>query len=153
MERLGNDVGRELARLGPGGRIGELTEVWPAAVGEAVARNAWPARVARDGTLHVATSSSPWAFELAQLEADVLRRLRAAVGAKSPKRIRFAVGRLPELGPDPADRAARAVAEPRAEDVEKAVELTAEIEDDELREAVAKAAAQSLFRAETDRSF
>src|SRR5215216_1734477 len=75
MEDLGGTVRGELDKLGPGGAIVDVVRVWPSAVGEQIARNAWPARVARDGTLHVATSSSAWAFELGHLEADVRARL------------------------------------------------------------------------------
>ena len=153
MKRLGEEVSRELGRFGASEGMTRIVEAWPDAVGATIARNAWPARIARDGTLHVSTSSSSWAFELGQLEADVLRRLRAAVGAKSPKKLRFAVGKLPELGHDEVERARAEVALPRPEDVERADEFAAAIEDDELREAVAKAAARSLFRAGNDRSF
>lgn len=153
MRRLGNEVSRELGRFGAAEGMTRVVETWPSAVGPTIARNAWPARIARDGTLHVSTSSSSWAFELAQLESDILRRVRTAVGAKAPRKIRFAVGRLPELGPDADERAAQTVAEPRPEDVAKAAELTAEIDDEELRKVVAKAAARSLFRAENDRTF
>ena len=65
IERIGNEVERELGRFGPAAGMAELLRAWPDAVGEEIARNAWPARIARDGTLHVATSSSAWAFELA----------------------------------------------------------------------------------------
>ncbi len=153
MRKLGDEVSRELGRFGAAEGMTRIVEAWPGAVGPTIARNAWPARIARDGTLHVSTSSSSWAFELAQLEADVLRRVRTAVGAKAPKKIRFAVGRLPELGPDDAERAARTIGEPRPEDVEKAAALASAIDDEELRKVVAKAAAQSLFRAGIDRPF
>ena len=153
MKKLGDEVSRELGRFGAAEGMTRIVEAWPGAVGSTIARNAWPARIARDGTLHVSTSSSSWAFELGQLEADVLRRLRAAIGAQSPKKLRFAVGKLPEIGHDDIERARAKVAQPSPEDVEKASELAASIEDDELRAAVAKAAAQSLSRAGNDRSF
>jgi len=79
-ERIGDDVQRELKRFGPLGAMAEIVKAWPAAVGASIARNAWPARVSRDGTLHVATSSSAWAFELGLLEADIRKRLGAALG-------------------------------------------------------------------------
>ena len=67
MDRLGSAVRSELSRFGPQADIGRVAEAWPAVVGEQIARNAWPARIARDGTLHVHTSSSTWAFELEHL--------------------------------------------------------------------------------------
>ena len=57
MERIEKDVRGELARFGPPGGMPEVLEVWPEAVGDVVAANAWPARIARDGTLQVNTSS------------------------------------------------------------------------------------------------
>ncbi len=73
-DRIGADVQRELARFGPAEGMSEIVRAWPGAVGDQIARNAWPARLARDRTLHVATSSSAWAFELAQLEPKLLER-------------------------------------------------------------------------------
>ena len=69
MEKIGKSVESVLSRAGGDTALAltEITAVWPQAVGEAVAREAWPLRVARDGTLHVATTSSTWAFELDRL--------------------------------------------------------------------------------------
>ena len=153
MERLADAVRGELSRFGAPAEIGRLADAWPAAVGEQIARNAWPARIARDGTLHVATSSASWAFELAQLEPDVLKRLREATGKDAPAKLRFAVGKLPELGQDDDDRRDRVAVEPGPEELRKAEELAAEIDDEELRKVVAKAAAQSLARSGDDRAF
>lgn len=148
MKKLAADVSRELSRFGPVAGMVKVVEAWPGAVGPTIARNAWPARLARDGTLHVATSSSAWAFELGQLQEDILRRLRAAVGATAPGKVRFAVGRVPEHGASAeTDKAATVLPEPTPEAVAQGVELAAGIEDEELRNLVAKAAAQSLSRA------
>ena len=89
MKHLGEEVKRELGRFGPEGGISELVEAWPAAVGETIARSAWPARVARDGTLHVNTADSIWAFELTSRAGEIAERLGV-------ERVRFAPGRLPE---------------------------------------------------------
>jgi hypothetical protein len=153
VKKIASDVASELGRFGPAAGMVRVVEAWPGAVGATIARNAWPARIARDGTLHVATSSASWAFELAQLEADVLNRLHAATGKDAPAKLRFAVGKLPELGPEDDDRGARVVATPGPEELRKAEELAAEIDDEELRKAVAKAAAQSLARSGDDRAF
>jgi hypothetical protein len=154
VKKLTDDVSHELARFGPAGDMPTIVEAWPVAVGPTIARNAWPARIARDRTLHVATSSSSWAFELAQLEADILRRLRDAAGAKAPPRVRFAVGKLPERGLDETrDSSARGHVEPGPDEVRKGAELAAEIADEELRKLVAKAAAQSLAKAGSDHPF
>ena len=154
MKKITDEVTRELGRFGPAAGMVAVVEAWTGAVGPTIAKNAWPARIARDGTLHVATSSSSWAFELALLEDDVLRGLRKALGAKSPSALRFAVGKLPETGvADDAGEPVRRGVEPAPEDVEKAAELTAEIEHDDLRKSVARAAAHSLANAGSDHPF
>jgi hypothetical protein len=142
MERLGGEVERELARFGPQGRIGELVAAWPEAVGEAIARNAWPARVARDGALHVHTVDAVWAFELTQHAGDIAARL----GVPS---LRFAPGPLP--APEQAPPAAAPKVVPGRADVERGEALAAPIEDEELRALVARAAAASLAGAASDR--
>jgi hypothetical protein len=149
MERLGGEISRELARFGPQGGMVELLEAWPDAVGEMVAANAWPARIARDGTLHVNTASSAWAFELAQLAPTVLERLREKLGESAPKELRFVVGHLPERSA-PASVDLPAPVEPDPEALQKAAELTAGIEDEELRERAARAAALGLSRPRSD---
>ena len=80
MERIGAGVERQLARFDGRGAMPRIVAAWPEVVGAEVARNAWPARVARDGTLHVNTSSSVWAFELGQLAPNIVERLRAEIG-------------------------------------------------------------------------
>ena len=151
-ERIGEDVRRELGRFGPAAGMADIVTAWPGLVGEQIARNAWPARLARDGTLHVATSSSAWAFELAQLAPQLHERLRSALGDAAPQGLRFAPGKLPEPSERPADTPAEGVVEPSAEHVELASALTESIDDENLREVVAKTAARSLARADDGRS-
>jgi hypothetical protein len=153
VKKIASDITSELGRFGPAAGMVRIVEAWPGAVGVTIARNAWPARIARDGTLHVATSSSSWAFELAQLEADVLKRLRSATGRDAPAKLRFAVGQLPELGHEDDDRSERKPPLPGPEELRKAEELAAGISDEELRKVVAKAAAQSLSRSGDDHAF
>ena len=149
---IGQDVRRELGRFGPAGAMAEIVEAWPAAVGDSIARNAWPARVSRDGTLHVATSSSAWAFELGLLEADIRARLAAAVGADAPQRLRFAPGRLPEPASEAPEEGSKSVFRPSLEHRRQAEEIASAIDDENLRKIVAKAAAASLENARNDRS-
>jgi predicted nucleic acid-binding Zn ribbon protein len=146
-ERIGDDVTRELARFGPAAGMTEIVRAWPAVVGEQIARNAWPARLARDGKLHVATSSSAWAFELAQLEPKLLQRLAEQLGDVTPAGLRFAPGKLPEDVETGVSRGARPTRRPTAEELRRGEELAGEIEDEKLRKIVAKAAAASLARA------
>jgi hypothetical protein len=151
MERLDGSVRRALRSSGvpDAGQLAEVTRVWPDAVGPAVARAAWPQRVARDGTLHVTTVSSTWAFELGRMEADVRAKLTALIGASAPTALRFAPGPVPE--PPAPDESPERPPPPTAEDLSAANELTAGIEDPGLREAVQKAAAASLASGRGDR--
>jgi hypothetical protein len=157
MERIGDQFGDELARVSGAGAgstaMPRIVDAWPRAVGATIARNAWPARIARDGTLHVATESSAWAFELQQLEADILERLRNALGADAPANARFAVGKLPDLSAEDVRAGRRPAPEPTDEQRELAAALAARIGDEELRKVVAKAAARSLAAAAADRPF
>jgi hypothetical protein len=147
LEPIGRDVRRELGRFGPAAGMAEVVAAWPTAVGEQIALNAWPARISRDGTLHVATSSSAWAFELTQLEGEIRKRLSDAAGDAAPARLRFAVGHIPETGPEPETKEKRTV--PRVTEALSAEgeRIAAGIEDPALRELVARAAAASLATA------
>src|SRR5512146_1336580 len=99
MDRLSDELRRELSRFGVQAGLADLVERWPEAVGESIARTAWPARIARDGTLHVATANSVGAFELGRRAADIAGRLGV------PK-LRFAPGPLPAAAPSaPPDTA------------------------------------------------
>jgi hypothetical protein len=116
-------------------------------VGEGIARHAWPAQLAQDGTLHVATESSTWAFELTHLAPQLLDRLRAVLAHGAPRALRFAVGPLPADRADADFRAGRPTVDATSAEREEADMLVAGIADDELREAVARTAATSLARA------
>jgi Dna[CI] antecedent, DciA len=149
MERIDGDVRRELSRFGPAAGFAKLVEAWPAAVGEAIARNAWPARFQRDGTLIVHTSAAAWAFELMHLE----RSIKEQLGELAPGRLRFIPGPLPEAEvPSPA-QATRQRVEPTAEERASAASLAAPIGDRKLRKLVARAAAASLAGARSGRQF
>ena len=100
MDGLDGEIREVLSRFGPQAGMPEVLAAWPAAVGPMVAANAWPARIARDGTLHVNTSSSAWAFELGQLAPEILERLSEKLGDSAPESLRFAVGHLPEPAPE-----------------------------------------------------
>jgi len=149
LDPLADNVRAELARFGPQAAIGRIAEAWPAAVGEQIARNSWPARVARDGTLHVHTSSSTWAFELEQLAADIRGRL----GKLAPPRIRFAPGPLPEPDLPAPETTVEDVAQPSLADRGVAAQLAARIDDEKLRNLVARAASASLAKARSGRTF
>jgi hypothetical protein len=141
MDRLGDEIRSELSRFGPQAGMPELLERWPAVVGESIARNAWPARIARDGTVHVSTADSIWAFELGQRAREIAERLAVP-------RVRFAPGPLPE---PPREASAEAVS-PTAEEEERARALASRIEDEKLRESVQKAVRLALARGRRSRS-
>jgi hypothetical protein len=155
MERLGDDARRLLAATGAprSDLLAAVVAAWPTAVGDAISRAAWPQRLARDGTLHVATSSSAWAFELARLAGEITTRLRGQLGDDAPSSLRFAPGPVPSPSADPADLDPPAPPAASPETVAEASRLAAPIEDDALRALVARAAAASLARARSDRGF
>jgi hypothetical protein len=122
--------------------MAELVERWPEAVGPFIARNAWPARIARDGTVHVNTADSIWAFELGQRSAQIA----SAVGAPG---VKFAPGPLPEADPEPPAPALHVA----PEDVERARAIASSIEDENLRESVQKAVSFALAKGRSDGAF
>lgn len=144
MERLDGSVRRALRGVGvpDAGVLAAVTRAWPDAVGPAIARAAWPQRMARDGTLHITAESSTWAFELGRLEEEIRTKLRAELGDATPPALRFAPGPVPSPGAD--DHEPQPVPPPTPEDDARAASLTAAIDDPALREAVRRAAAASL---------
>ena len=148
IARVGDAVAKELARFGPSSGMAPLVDAWPAAVGPDVARNAWPARLGRDGTLHVHTRDSVWAFELTARAEEIRRRL----GESPPPRLVFTPGPLPEPGAELVEGRLRPTLEPSAEHFVEAESLVRGIRDEELREIVAKTVASGLAAAEYNRS-
>ena len=116
-----------------------ILRVWPDAVGAPVAREAWPARMAQDGTLVVHVTSSLWASELALL-ADLLReKLAVALAAPAPP-LRFRVGPVPHPTTQPI------VAPPPPAAIEAAERLSEQVADGPLRDAVRAALERALVR-------
>jgi hypothetical protein len=155
MERIGDEVERELAR--GGGRdalpLAHVSAVWREAVGDAIARSAWPRRLGRDGTLHVATVSATWAAELTLLAEQLLARLTDLLEDEAPKALRCAVGPVPEPPSPDAEAGVTIVPEASPEVASTAASVASAIEDPDLRELVARAARASLARGNSDRHF
>jgi hypothetical protein len=155
MERLEGSLRASLRSAGVPdlGALADVTRAWPAAVGDAIARAAWPQRIARDGTLLVAATSATWAFELGLLGDEILAKLAAAVGDGAPLAIRFSPGVVPSP-PAPLGQA-NAPTPPEIDGPTRllAEELTAAMADEELRATIARAAAASLAKAASDRRF
>jgi hypothetical protein len=147
LEPLGDEVKRELGRFGPQGAIGDVVAAWPAAVGVEIARSAWPARFQRDGTLIVHTRDAIWAFELTQRAGEIQQRLK---GVES---LKFVAGPLPEAAVEEAPTPATAPAVASPEQRKQAETWAAEIDDENLRKVVAKAAEASLANAPGDPPF
>jgi hypothetical protein len=150
MERIRDEVARTLERASGAPELADVVTTWPDVVGEAIARNAWPLRLARDGTLHVATSSSTWACELARLAPELVDRLRRALGDAAPAAVRFRPGPVPEA-PTPAAGRSSAPAPVDPDAAAAAEELTRALEEGELRSLVVRAARASLARRRYDR--
>ena len=155
MERLEGSLRGALKGAGvpDAGALADVVRVWPAAVGDAISRAAWPQRIARDGTLLVAATSSSWAFELGLLSEEILTKLAAAVGEGAPTAIKFSPGPVPS--PAAPVGGAAAPTPPEIDDATRllAEELTVAMTDDELRSTIARAAAASLARGASDRCF
>ena len=100
----------------------------------AIARNAWPARLSRDGTLHVHAKVSAWAFEL---DAARRRDPRPPEATAAPPGCGSRPGQLPGALRDRArSRLPQGPRRPGGASARR--ELAAGIEDESLRKLVAK---------------
>jgi hypothetical protein len=153
MERLGGQIKRSLAAAGvpDAAMLSAVTEAWPDTVGPAIARAAWPARIGRDGTLHVNAVSSTWAFELGRLGEQICGRLRVALGDDAPPALRVAPGPVPGQGrsePTPPE-----APQPTAAEAAAARDIASAVSDDALRETIRRAAEASLAARRSGRRF
>jgi hypothetical protein len=143
MEPLGDQIRAELSRVGAdSGAAGDAVTAWPAAVGDEIARHAWPARTQPDGTLVVHVRDAIWGFELTQRAVEISERLPGR------PRLKFTPGPLPDTTPEPTTAPS---VEASPEQAREAAELAAGIVDPDLRESVAKAIKAGLARAPHDR--
>jgi len=143
VEPLGDQIRAELSRVGAdSGAAEDAVTAWPVAVGDEIARNAWPARTQPDGTLVVHVRDAIWGFELTQRAGEISERLPGR------PRLRFTPGPVPETVSEPPPPAPPEVS---PEQAREAAELAAGIVDPDLRESVAKAIKAALARAPHDR--
>src|SRR3954447_6678843 len=142
IDQIGEQIRAELSRVGADSGAGDAVTTWPAAVGDEIARNAWPARTQPDGTLVVHVRDAIWGFELTQRAREISDRLPGR------PRLRFTPGPLPETSAEPS---APAPVEASHEQAREAAELTAGIVDPTLRDSVAKAIKAALARTPHDR--
>lgn len=143
VEQIGEQIRAELQRVGADGGAGDAVTAWPTAVGEEIARNAWPARTQPDGTLVVHVRDAIWGFELTQRAGEISARLPGR------PRLRFTPGPLPDA---PSEPPPEPPAEASPEQAQEAAALAAGIEDPNLRESVAEAIKAGLARAPDRRS-
>lgn len=119
---------------------------WNRAVPARIVKQARPVHLSH-GTLIVHVSSSVWAQELHYLSEELLTRLQAFVPGSGVKRLRFKVGKLPELRRPPARKKV-----PKPQPVRLATlpgdlgRALSRVNDDNLRDAIARAATTSLSR-------
>ncbi len=139
MKRVADLLGAMLPPSSGAELLLPILRVWPDAVGAPVAREAWPARMAQDGTLIVHVTSSLWASELQLLEGLLREKLQTALGGPAPP-LKF------RLGPVPRPTAEVVVPPPPRAAVEAAERLAAQVEDGPLRDAVEAALKRALVR-------
>jgi hypothetical protein len=143
MEPLGDQIRAELSRVGADSGAGDAVTAWPVAVGEEIARNAWPAKTQPDGTLVVHVRDAIWGFELTQRAGEISGRLPGR-----PK-LRFTLGPLPDTTPEQPPPPPLEVS---PEHAREAAAMAAGIEDENLRESVAEVIKTALARASDGRS-
>jgi len=160
MKRLDGEIRRELDRVGSerehsaaAGSLSAIVAAWPVAVGAENARRAWPARIGRDGVLVVHASDAVWAFQLGMLASSILERLAQTLGAGTPPKLRFVPGPIPGREAAPNHEAPPEPPAVAPGDAAEGAAVAARIEDDELRESVARAVAASLARGRSSRAF
>ncbi|MGN6215392.1 MAG: DUF721 domain-containing protein [Solirubrobacterales bacterium] len=79
-----------LQRAAPKTSLAAVQTAWTAAVGEQLAAVATPVSE-RDGTLTIECADAVWAQELDLMQETLLERLRAEVGDRAPRALRFRV--------------------------------------------------------------
>jgi predicted nucleic acid-binding Zn ribbon protein len=92
---LATAIGEALDRAEPATLLAAVQSAWPAAVGEAIAREATPVGE-RSGVVTVACSSSAWAQELDLLGSRILEKIRPELPAETPlEGLRFIISTDP----------------------------------------------------------
>jgi predicted nucleic acid-binding Zn ribbon protein len=116
-------------------REGRIWMVWDSAVGTQIAAKARPVNF-RDGVLTVMVSNAPWMQQLSFLKKGLIEKVNAALGEDLVREIYLKAGMPDRLqkDPRPAKKAARPLTAAETERIDKE---TADIDDPELREAIA----------------
>jgi hypothetical protein len=143
LTRIGDLVGRVLPANRGAERLVRLIAAWPEMVGDAVAREAWPARITSNETLLVHVTSAVWASELTYLASSLQSRLVATLGAEAPQAVLFRVGPVPQTA---APVAAHVSREPSPSEFQRAARAVRAIGDADIRRAAHNALARALAR-------
>jgi predicted nucleic acid-binding Zn ribbon protein len=77
--------------LAPATTLARVQEIWADATGVAIAAAAHPT-AERDGVLTVLCEAAVWAHELTMMEADLLARINASLGAEAIRELRCRTG-------------------------------------------------------------
>jgi predicted nucleic acid-binding Zn ribbon protein len=77
--------------LAPATTLARVQEVWADATGASIAAAARPS-AERDGVLTVLCEAAVWAHELTMMEADLVSRINAALGADAIRELRCRTG-------------------------------------------------------------
>lgn len=142
LEALSDVIGGALPEsAGRAADVAAIARRWPEAVGEAIAREAWPARLTPDGELVVHASGAVWASELSISPASCRAVSRPSGSRRRPgSASRSARSRGGAIRMRHRRRKTAPPNDPRAE------RWTESIRDPELREAVSAAARSWLRR-------
>ena len=97
-------------------------------------------------TLSTPSRDAIWAFELGQRAAEIAARLGV-------RQLRFVAGPLPGQAEEAEHTRPKPPLEASPEERAAAAEIAASVDDEELRERIARAVAAGLARARSDRSF
>jgi hypothetical protein len=143
-------LGELVSRVYPASEPTELQAIrafgfWERAMPARVVENARPVRLRR-GTLVVHVRTSAWAQELSFLQHQILDSIQKHAPDAGVRDIRIRVGPVPDTGRARASKGPAPQAPIRKptnlpEDVARAL---ATVQDDDLRDAIARAAASSL---------
>jgi hypothetical protein len=118
---------------------GAIVTKWPEIVGNDMARHTQPEKIvfSRDGvsggTLHLRCDSGAQATEIQHLEPQILERINTFFGYKAVIRVRLIQGPLPQSKGQRPSRPPRPLS---PEEAQKLAGTVANVDDDELRQAL-----------------
>ncbi len=84
-------LGELTSSLAPASTLARVQEIWDRTAGRAIAAAARPT-AERNGVLTVTCAAAVWAQELSLMEAELVARLNAALGADSIRELRCRTG-------------------------------------------------------------